>query len=85
VAFFTEFPDLVVPVLARALSDFEEFDPDEGGPHERVLRSLTPFGDAAASAVPALLAHLVAVYRAASAPRYRRMATEPASITSTVD
>jgi len=57
-AFLTGFPELAIPALVRALSDFEEFDPDEGGPHDRIVRALTAFDDAATPAIPALLSHV---------------------------
>ncbi|MEO0588391.1 MAG: hypothetical protein AAF078_12220, partial [Planctomycetota bacterium] len=57
---FTEFASEVVPVLIDAFDTFEEYDPDRTyrGDHERVCESLCAFGQAAAPAVPWVVAFL---------------------------
>jgi hypothetical protein len=56
-AFFTKFPEEVVPVLVQALDHFEEFDPDWSyeGEHGRVCAALEAFGGEAAPAVPRII------------------------------
>jgi hypothetical protein len=53
-------PEKVVPRLIEALDDYEETDPDWKyySAHERVVRALQAFGEAAAPAVPALSARV---------------------------
>jgi len=53
-------PERVVPRLIDALEDYEERDSDwlHYSAHERVVRALQAFGDAAAPAVPALAARV---------------------------